>query len=201
MEYNYKAFISYRHAKLDMKVAAEIQNRLERYTIPGSIRKEYGLKKIGSIFRDKDELPSTNDLTDYIKNVLTSSEYLICICSPQYLKSVWCRRELEFFLQTHDKAHVLTVLAEGDPHEVIPEILCTETVTSTDENGNTVKTPFDGLMAFSDATLLWGLNESTLRKAITYGKLVAGIDACKYGKQWVVSTEAMKREYGEPKTA
>lgn len=68
------------------------------------------------------------------------------------------------------------------------------------ENGSTVKTPFDGLMAFSDATLLWGLNESTLRKAITYGKLVAGIDACKYGKQWVVSTEAMKREYGEPKT-
>ena len=69
------------------------------------------------------------------------------------------------------------------------------------ENGNTVKTPFDGLMAFGDATLLWGLNESTLRKAITYGKLVAGIDVCKYGKQWVVSTEAMKREYGEPKTA
>ena len=62
MEYNYKAFISYRHAKLDMKVAAEIQNRLERYTIPGSIRKEYGLKKIGSIFRDKDELPSTNKI-------------------------------------------------------------------------------------------------------------------------------------------
>jgi hypothetical protein len=69
------------------------------------------------------------------------------------------------------------------------------------ENGSTVKTPFDGLMAFSDATLLWGLNESTLRKAITYGKLVAGIDVCKYGKQWVVSIEAMKREYGEPKTA
>jgi len=69
------------------------------------------------------------------------------------------------------------------------------------EKGNTVKTPFDGLMAFSDATLLWGLNESTLRKAITYGKLVAGIDVCKYGKQWVVSTEAMKREYGEPKKA
>ena len=68
------------------------------------------------------------------------------------------------------------------------------------ENGSTVKTPFDGLMAFSDATLLWGLNESTLRKAITYGKLVAGIDVCKYGKQWVVSIEAMKREYGEPKT-
>ena len=68
------------------------------------------------------------------------------------------------------------------------------------ENGETVKTPFDGLMAFTDATQLWGLNESTLRKAIAYGKLVNGVDACKYGKQWVVSAEAMHREYGKPKT-
>ena len=66
-------------------------------------------------------------------------------------------------------------------------------------NGETVKTPFDGLMAFTDATQLWGLNESTLRKAIAYGKLVNGVDACKYGKQWVISMEAMKREYGQPK--
>ena len=68
------------------------------------------------------------------------------------------------------------------------------------ENGETIKTPFDGLMAFTDATRLWGLNESTLRKAIAYGKLVNGVDACKYGKQWVVSAEAMKREYGQPQT-
>ena len=64
------------------------------------------------------------------------------------------------------------------------------------ENGVQVNTPFDGLLAFSDATELWGLNESTLRKAITYGKLVNGVDVCKFGKQWVVSIEAMKREYG-----
>lgn len=64
------------------------------------------------------------------------------------------------------------------------------------ENGVVVKTPFDGLMAFSDATELWGLNESTLRKAISYGKLVNGVDVCKFGKQWVVSIDAMKREYG-----
>ncbi|MBP5633126.1 MAG: DUF2442 domain-containing protein [Clostridia bacterium] len=68
------------------------------------------------------------------------------------------------------------------------------------ENGVKVSTPFDGLMAFTDATQLWGLNESTLRKAIAYGKLVNGVDACKYGKQWVISTEAMKREYGAPKS-
>ena len=52
---------------------------------------------------------------------------------------------------------------------------------------------------FSGATALWCLNESTLRKAITYGKLVNGVDVCKYGKQWVISSDAMVREYGQPK--
>ncbi len=66
------------------------------------------------------------------------------------------------------------------------------------ENGEETKTKFDGLMAFSEATELWNLNESTLRKAISYGKLVDGVDVCKFGKQWVVSSEAMHREYGVP---
>ena len=64
------------------------------------------------------------------------------------------------------------------------------------ENGVQIDTCFDGLMSLGDATELWGLNESTLRKAITYGKLVNGVDVCKFGKQWIVSIEAMKREYG-----
>ncbi len=66
------------------------------------------------------------------------------------------------------------------------------------ENSKKIDTPFDGLMAFSDATDIWGLNESTLRKAVIYGKLVNGIDVCKFGKQWIVSINAMKREYGMP---
>ena len=72
-----------------------------------------------------------------------------------------------------------------------PSLSCDELF----DRGTRVDTPFDGLMAFTD---LWGLNESTLRKAIEYGKLVRGVDACKFGKQWVISVEAMKREYGEP---
>ena len=67
------------------------------------------------------------------------------------------------------------------------------------ENGMQIQTPFDGLIALSDATALWGLNESTLRKAISYGKLVNGVDVCKFGKQWVISSEAMQREYGSSK--
>ncbi len=67
------------------------------------------------------------------------------------------------------------------------------------DNGKVIKTPFDGLIAISEATKLLGLNESTLRKAIQYNKLVKGQDVTKYGNQWVVSLDALKREYGEPK--
>ena len=38
-----------------------------------------------------------------------------------------------------------------------------------------------------------------LRNDITYGKLVYGIDVCKFSKQLVVSMKATRREYGEPK--
>lgn len=65
-------------------------------------------------------------------------------------------------------------------------------------NGQPIKTPFDQLIAFSDATDLWGLNESTLRKAIAYRKLIDGVDVKKFGKQWVVTRDAMEREYGSP---
>lgn len=68
-------------------------------------------------------------------------------------------------------------------------------------NGQEIKTPFTGLLSFADASTMWGLHESTLRKAISYGKLKNGLDAIKFGKQWVVTQEAMKREYGEPPTA
>lgn len=69
------------------------------------------------------------------------------------------------------------------------------------ENGVTEKTPFDNLISFADASELWGLSESTLRKAISYGKLVSGVDARKYGKQWIVTKDAMLREYGDPVSA
>ena len=63
-------------------------------------------------------------------------------------------------------------------------------------NGLPATSPFDSLLSFADASALWGLSESTLRKAISYRKLIEGVDAQKYGKQWIVTKSAMEREYG-----
>lgn len=58
--------------------------------------------------------------------------------------------------------------------------------------------PFDGLLSFQDAAALYGKNDSTLRRAVADGRLVEGIDCKKFGKQWIVTTSAMRRLYGEP---
>ncbi len=72
-EYYYKAFISYRHHPQDIAVAEEIHKRIENFPIPGAIKKKYGVKRIGRVFRDKEELSSTGDLNDTIKNALENS--------------------------------------------------------------------------------------------------------------------------------
>lgn len=64
-------------------------------------------------------------------------------------------------------------------------------------NGKDTQTAFSDLIALSDATVLWGLSESTLRKAISYGKLKTGIDVFNFGSQWVVTAAAMNREYSD----
>lgn len=68
------------------------------------------------------------------------------------------------------------------------------------ENGIVEETPSTASYRLQSHRAL-GLSESTLRKAISYGKLVSGVDARKYGKQWIVTEAAMRREYGEPVSA
>lgn len=82
MSVHYNAFISYRHSPVDSKIAAEIQRRLEHFSVPRPIQKKSGIKKIDRIFRDKEELPITSDLNDDISEALDNSDFLIVICSP-----------------------------------------------------------------------------------------------------------------------
>ncbi len=138
MEFHYNAFISYRHAELDSRVAEDVQKQLEHYHIPKAVQKETGIKRINRIFRDKSELPLTSNLNDDILDALKDADYLLLICSPRTKESLWVRKEVETFLETHGHEKVLTVLAEGDPQEVIPDILLEKTVETKTPDGQTV---------------------------------------------------------------
>lgn len=124
MEIHYNAFISYRHHPEDIRVASEIHRALEHYKVPKALRgKTKGIKRI---FRDKEELPITSDLSTDINRALENSDYLIVICSVHTRESSWVQREIETFLKYHDRSRVLTVLVNGEPYDTIPEILLSE---------------------------------------------------------------------------
>lgn len=119
----YNAFISYKHAPLDMKIAEHVQRSLEHFHVPHKMKGKAKHQKISRIFRDKDELPITSDLTETIIDALKKSEYLIVICSTNTKQSMWVKREIQMFLTTHTRDKILTVLCDGEPQDVIPEEL------------------------------------------------------------------------------
>ncbi len=141
----YDAFISYRHCELDSFISENLHKKLESYKMPKSVVKKLGAGKtqIERVFRDEAELPLSNNLSDPISEALNNSEFLIVICTPRLPQSQWCKKEVETFVATHDRKHVLLVLAEGEPEESFPEILMYEDITAKDENGNDITVRVD----------------------------------------------------------
>ena len=136
----YDAFISYRHCELDSFVSENLHKKLENFKLPKSVYKNKNLKKtkIERVFRDEAELPLSDNLSDPIMAALANSEFLIVICTPRLPLSAWCKKEVETFVATHDRQHVLLVLAEGEPDESFPEILTYEDVMEKDLDGKEV---------------------------------------------------------------
>ena len=132
--YQYKAFISYRHTSVDQDIAKRLHTLLENYKIPSSLKKSLGISKIGRIFRDNEELPLSSDLGEDIHKALKNSEWLICVCSPRFIESKWCSEEVNYFLSLGRRDHILTILVEGEPQDAFPEVLRFVTV-----NGQTIE--------------------------------------------------------------
>ena len=143
MSFEYTAFISYTHAPEDMAAAEEVRKRLERYHVPAPIRKKTGKNTIGRVFLDKEELGITTDLKEEIADALEKSQYLIVICSAAAKASVWVEREIEYFLRNHSKQQILTVLVNGEPLEVIPEILLHDKTVYTLPDGTVFEDTID----------------------------------------------------------
>jgi len=116
----YDAFISYRHGELDGFVAEKLHKMLETYRIPGVIAKKIGKKKLSRIFRDREELPTSSNLSDSINDALENSSFLLLICSKRTCQSLWVMREVERFGELHGKDKIITLLIDGEPDESFP---------------------------------------------------------------------------------
>lgn len=142
MSIHYNAFISYRHHPQDIQVADQIHKKLEHYKLPRDLKKSTG--GITRLFRDQEELPITSNLTEDINQALRNSDFLIVICSTHTKESTWVQREIDLFLTTHDRSHILTVLVDGEPYEVIPRSLLCETQVDP-ATGLSIEVPIEPL--------------------------------------------------------
>lgn len=175
-ERNYAAFISYRHKPLDKEAAERIQKYIENYIVPKEYRTQAGGKKLGMVFRDEDELPASSSLSDSIYYALDHSRFLIVICTPDLPQSKWCEQEIKYFLETHDRDHILAVLTDGRPEESFSPYL----LHTYDENGN-ITGDTEPL-----AANIAGKNHTIDRKAFKKEavRLLAALIGCPFDALW-----------------
>lgn len=114
--YKYKAFISYSHQ--NEKFGKWLHKSLEKYKIPKELRKVYPElpDKLYPIFRDREELPTSSDLSKNILQALEDSKYLIVICSVASAKSFWVNQEIIDFKRMHGEDRILAIILDGEPH-------------------------------------------------------------------------------------
>ena len=118
-KFKYKAFISYSH--LDKKWGDWLHKGLETYRIPKTLvgkRTEAGVvpKRLFPIFRDREELPSSNELGKVIDQALRDYSYLVIICSPRSAESQWVNEEIKQFKRLGKSDNILCLIVDGEPN-------------------------------------------------------------------------------------
>ncbi len=181
-ELKYDAFISYRHADLDIFAAEHLHRLLENFKVPKLADKEMRknqIQKISRVFRDKDELPASDNLAEPIEEALRNSRFLIVICSPRTPESKWVSREIELFAKYRGRENILAVLIEGEPSESFPEVLCHGERVMLKEDGTTETEPYEIEPLAAD---IRGASKGELHKRLKHEvlRLAAPILHCTY---------------------
>lgn len=168
-EFRYKAFISYCHA--DEKWAKWLHRALETYRVPRHLVDKYDLpsNRLIPIFRDRDELSSSVDLSATIEDALIASANLVVICSPEAAESQWVNAEIKQFKQLGKAGRVFCFLV-GNPEESFPA------AALVDVDGDGYATAEETEPLAADARLD-GKADATLK--IVAGLLGIGLDELK----------------------
>ena len=77
--------------------------------------------RIAPVFRDRDELPTTNDLGEAVRAALRDSATLVVICSPAAARSPWVREEIIARPKLHGRVRL--VFISLDPAHDTPGML------------------------------------------------------------------------------
>lgn len=131
--FTYRAFISYAHA--DREWAVWLHRALERYRVPQRLAGAGGVRRLGRLFRDEEELAAAAELGPKIDAALKSSDALIVVCSPRSAKSKWVGQEIEAFKRLGREARVFALIVDGEPHGAGATDCFPEALKTTAEGG------------------------------------------------------------------
>lgn len=114
----YAAFLSYSHSNDD--VALWLHRALERYRVPKRLVGQPGghgpiRRRIGKVFRDREELSSGSDLAAKVQSALDESDFLIAICSPEAARSRWVNAEILTWKRLGGADRLLCLIVSGEP--------------------------------------------------------------------------------------
>ena len=123
----YRAFLSYSHK--DQSLARWLLRKLEGYRVPARLvgtRGYFGVipARLGSVFRDRDELPTAADLGSTITAALDDSEALVVVCSPAAARSRWVNAEIQAFRASGRGDRIYCYVVDGDPASRDDENCC-----------------------------------------------------------------------------
>ncbi len=115
----YAAFLSYSHE--DTRAAVQLHRALERYRVPRGLVGTAGCagpvpRRLGTVFRDRDELPTSHDLSSAVVDALRSSRHLIVVCSRHSADSPWVNEEIVRFRRIHGQERVHAYVIDGEPN-------------------------------------------------------------------------------------
>lgn len=119
----YRAFISYSHR--DERAARRLHRRLESYRPPRRLAEGAATppRRIAPVFRDRDELATSDDLSGRIREALAASETLVVLCSPAAAESRWVNKEIEEFAALRGAGAIHAVIVAGRAPDAFPPAL------------------------------------------------------------------------------
>lgn len=114
----YMAFLSYSHD--DAATAAWVHESLESFKVPHRLigrMTDHGAvpKRLAPIFRDRQELAASHDLSEDIEEAIAASRFMIVLCSPAAAQSRWIDEEIACFKRLHGEERILAAILAGEP--------------------------------------------------------------------------------------
>jgi WD40 repeat protein len=131
-DYQFDVFLSY--SRKDEEFGRKLEEALESYRLPKSVKTDLVSKNRLSVFRDKKDLvPKEGDYYKTVEGYLKKSGSLVVICSPNARSSPYVNQEIIAFLESHEAKRIVPVLLSGRPNNeagasseeyAFPEALC-----------------------------------------------------------------------------